>query len=411
MALYAFDGTWNEDEPSLEKDTNVVKFANAYTKGREYVEGVGTRFSYFGKIVGGLTGAGGRERIAEMYKEACENFEAGDEHIDVIGFSRGAALAVHFCNVLERKGLELARGKVERPRIRFLGVWDIVGSFGIPFNFIIPFQEINLGYDLTVPDNVARCFHAMAQDELRQSFRVTRLDPEHARGNIEEVWFRGVHSDVGGGNGNFPLNNIALGWMLEKAAECGLPIDPNALIGIQGEMDATVPLFENFDPIENKPRPILAGDVFHHTAFGKELRVGEEATFRVDAPDLYSWTGVRLVRGGQYLFRIPPGQEWTDASIECGPDGWRTEEELSFFKGKLIKFTEGWRRHPEANWFEVIGAVGKSDDHLFRIGDGSKAERPFVSMRNDGLYAFANDIRSMYDNNKGTVNITVRRVG
>jgi hypothetical protein len=58
MALYAFDGTWNEDEANEAKDTNVVKFSDAYAGRKFYLEGVGTRLGFVGKILGGVTGAG-----------------------------------------------------------------------------------------------------------------------------------------------------------------------------------------------------------------------------------------------------------------------------------------------------------------------------------------------------------------
>jgi hypothetical protein len=71
MALYAFDGTWNENE-QLEDTTNVVRFAEIYKKQStavEYVEGVGTRFGVLGQVLGGLFGSGGRSRVHEMYDE------------------------------------------------------------------------------------------------------------------------------------------------------------------------------------------------------------------------------------------------------------------------------------------------------------------------------------------------------
>ncbi|MGH9657644.1 MAG: phospholipase effector Tle1 domain-containing protein, partial [Bryobacteraceae bacterium] len=58
MALYAFDGTWNEDKPGADKDTNVVWFRDAYIGSQNYWEGVGTRFGLLGKLFGGITGAG-----------------------------------------------------------------------------------------------------------------------------------------------------------------------------------------------------------------------------------------------------------------------------------------------------------------------------------------------------------------
>ena len=51
MALYAFDGTWCEDEPEPIKDSNVIKFKDAYRGRSEYIEGVGTRFGALGRIL------------------------------------------------------------------------------------------------------------------------------------------------------------------------------------------------------------------------------------------------------------------------------------------------------------------------------------------------------------------------
>lgn len=100
MALYAFDGTWNKDESEEGADTNVVKFAEAYTEETCYRPGVGTRFGKIGKIFGGVFGAGSEQRLDEMLAELKSNLESGDTTIDVIGFSRGAAIALEFCNLV-----------------------------------------------------------------------------------------------------------------------------------------------------------------------------------------------------------------------------------------------------------------------------------------------------------------------
>jgi hypothetical protein len=122
MALYAFDGTWNSDKPGTEKDTNVIWFHNAYTGPKRYWAGVGTRLSFLGKVAGGITGAGGHQRIREGLVELTENFAAGDTIVDVVGFSRGAALAVDFANeVAKQAGLP---GPTPAA-VRFLGVWEL----------------------------------------------------------------------------------------------------------------------------------------------------------------------------------------------------------------------------------------------------------------------------------------------
>jgi hypothetical protein len=80
------------------------------------------------------------------------------------------------------------------------------------------------------PPNVEHCFHAMALDESRALFPLTRLGKgRNTSPRLQEVWFRGVHSDVGGGNGNLGLNWLALNWMYEAGRTCGVPLDEAAV--------------------------------------------------------------------------------------------------------------------------------------------------------------------------------------
>lgn len=254
MALYAFDGTWNEDEVDEAKDTNVVKFSDAYAGRKFYLEGVGTRLGFVGKILGGVTGAGGRVRIREAMERLDNNFAEGDRAIDIIGFSRGAALTLHFANEIQqnRNGTE----------IRFLGLWDVVASFGVPG------ENLNIGWTLTLPDNVNKCYHAMALDERRGNFPLTRARaPAGGRSTAErlqEVWFRGVHSDVGGG-ASVGLSSIALCWMLRRARDDGLPIDGAKIGKHEASRNPDAPISKNFDPKLDPPRSILQGDTVHES--------------------------------------------------------------------------------------------------------------------------------------------------
>ena len=234
MALYAFDGTWNEDKDGSMHDTNVFKFFQAYDRtsgetaerdvktdeGNLYVPGIGTRWGWLGKLFGGLFGLGGRSRVQKALKRLKQNIANGDRVIDIVGFSRGAATAVHFANKIEER-----YGKGSSISIRCLGLWDIVGSFGLPGN------RRDLGWNIDViPDVVHHCYHAMALDEGRVMFPLTRPsasspnDNSRAPGRLFEVWFRGSHSDVGGGNANPGLSSIALHWMLVRAKRHSLPI-------------------------------------------------------------------------------------------------------------------------------------------------------------------------------------------
>jgi uncharacterized protein (DUF2235 family) len=261
MALYAFDGTWNSEKTedvataALEYDnnTNVVKFRDAYEGATFYVPGVGTRLGWLGRFFGGAFGVGGHSRLAEAQQALEKNVAGGDRDIDIVGFSRGAALAASFANRVHK----YYRGALP---IRFVGLWDLVGSFGFPFSLgPIKFQEYNIGYEFDVPASVRHYYHALALDDRRQSFRPTRLVGAY------EVWFRGSHSDVGGGNGNVGLNCIALCWMLRKAAASGLPITAAAITSAaNGCMPACAVRWPD-DPIKNRMRSFLPKDRFHYT--------------------------------------------------------------------------------------------------------------------------------------------------
>ena len=261
MAVYAFDGTWNfrdlKDailtaqpsqygaDASFRRDTgetNVHRFREFIGRERcEYLQGVGTRFSLLGRLIGGAFGAGAKWRVRKMYRSLCERYQVkGDRDIDIIGFSRGAATAVHFANVIHAHGIRDPRGpryfawhydtllglswRLPKPNartdgppptIRFLGLWDTVASIGVPIG---PFRNrVTKRWRVTtVAANVVRSFHAMALDEVRATFaliRPVRDDGEDDR--HYELWFRGVHSNVGGGYFDRGLSDISLAWMME----------------------------------------------------------------------------------------------------------------------------------------------------------------------------------------------------
>ena len=258
MAVYAFDGTWNirdrKDailrvqpsqygaDASFRRDTeesNTHRFCEfAGSERCEYLQGVGTRFWLIGRLIGGAFGIGARYRVRKMYRRLCERY-ATDTDIDIIGFSRGAATAVHFANVVHEYGVRSPQRRhlawhwdpllglswrlpkadaatdIRQPPIRFLGVWDTVASIGLPIGPLRnrPTKRWRVA---TIPGSVLRSFHAMALDEVRATFALVR--PERADGDVDrhyELWFRGVHSNVGGGYADRGLSDIALAWMME----------------------------------------------------------------------------------------------------------------------------------------------------------------------------------------------------
>jgi hypothetical protein len=230
MALYAFDGTGDEDLDFSARDSSVVDFFSAYLDpnknadlaeqtGSLYLKGIGRRAKTFiGKGLAEAFGLGGHQRVRQAMERLQNNLEAGDDVVDIAGFSRGAALSLSFANEIAKQLPDVV--------IRFVGVFEVVGQFGLPG------RHINAGHVLTLPNNVAHCYHAMALDETRLLFPLTRLCDSRGGdydGRLVELWFRGVHQDIGGGNGNRGLNWIPLHWMFTAAVRTGLPIDAGAI--------------------------------------------------------------------------------------------------------------------------------------------------------------------------------------
>lgn len=273
MALYAFDGTWNRRDLKAAIDyvqspqygvdraaardtveTNVSRFREFFGQDKsEYLQGVGTRFGRIGQVFGGAFGLGGLYRIRKMYRGLSKRyFEEGEHEINIVGFSRGAALAVHFANVITTHGLrnpanprhlsfkyfpglgwtfrhpKASADDVKAPTIDFLGLFDTVATFGWP---VWPLRNRSRKWKVwTIPHNVRGTFHAMALDEVRATFALVRPKLEEqsdeqvfgkektgARPTLYEVWFRGAHGNIGGGYLDRGLSDIALAWMMEQA--------------------------------------------------------------------------------------------------------------------------------------------------------------------------------------------------
>jgi uncharacterized protein (DUF2235 family) len=264
------DGTWNRpDEVSqgVSAPTNVAKLALALAdtdaEGNvqllHYQAGVGTRRGE--RIVGGAFGVGLSRNILDCYRFLVDNYEPGDK-LYFLGFSRGAYTARSLAGLVRNSGIlrPEERGRIaeayalyRRPDkdlepssvaaelfrrshsyaetyIDFVGVWDTVGALGIPVDGLrLPLlSRLWTFHDTTLSRYVLNAFHALAIDERRRPFRPTIwLQKDDAQNQtLEQVWFAGVHSDVGGGYSDTGLSEIALLWMVEKARGCGLTFQP-----------------------------------------------------------------------------------------------------------------------------------------------------------------------------------------
>ncbi|MEU6273739.1 DUF2235 domain-containing protein [Streptomyces populi] len=266
------DGTWNfADQPSR---TNVTKVALSVlpgsVDGKEqrvyYHSGVGTH--RWERLGGGAFGVGLSRNVLDAYRFLVESYEPDDE-LFLFGFSRGAFTArslaglVRNCGVLRRDQAHrirhawaLYRDRIERPsgtastlfrrayaretEIHFIGVWDTVGALGIPVPdaaWLRPavnrFNRRWAFHDTDLSRHVRGAFHALAIDEQRSSFRPTLWHQQPGAAEqgqeLKQVWFTGVHCDVGGGYEETALSDIPLLWMVDQARRFGLRFDSDVL--------------------------------------------------------------------------------------------------------------------------------------------------------------------------------------
>lgn len=259
------DGTWNTPDQrvgEVDCPTNVVKVSRAVRlKGDDgvhqivhYQRGVGSRPG-LDRWTGGAFGHGLAINVQDAYHFIVNNYNEGDE-IFLFGFSRGAFTARSVVGFIRNSGLlhrenrdrfhdayELYRRDDVHPddseartfrkayardiRVRFLGVWDTVGALGIPIRSLNWLTRRRYQFhDVQLSRIVDNAYHAVAIDERRRQFKPALWEaaPDDQR-KFRQVWFAGVHSNVGGGYENAGLADVALEWMLDRATEHGLSFD------------------------------------------------------------------------------------------------------------------------------------------------------------------------------------------
>ena len=253
------DGTWQT--PVQENTTHVIEVARAVLPTAPdgtvqvvfYDWGVGTE-SRANRLAGGVSGKGIERNIRDCYRFLAHNYDDGDG-IYLFGFSRGAytvrslAGLIRNCGVLRKteagrlsEAYRLYRRRDAAPdseeaktfrstysreaTIEFIGVWDTVGALGIPLRGLSKLTAHRHEFhDVELSGFVKHGCHALAIGENRRPFRpsVWRAQPKPGQ-IVEQVWFSGGHSDVGG-SGDSALGKTTLAWMKERASHAGLVLD------------------------------------------------------------------------------------------------------------------------------------------------------------------------------------------
>ncbi len=497
------DGTWNtadQTEDGVFTPTNVVKIFNAVDdtskeKGIEQIKyyhpGVGADETIVKKLKGGISGNGIDKIIMSAYAWICRNYQTGDD-IFLFGFSRGAFTArsvsglIGKCSLLNLNGVEdketwewiekvYKKGYREPDRnndwkkgikfiplpetqqqapIKFIGVWDTVGSLGVPDDMSIfntfdnkkryQFHNTELG------DNVEYAVHAVAIDEIRASFSPTLWTNFTNDQKRKQVWFPGEHGDVGGGRKETGLSDGALLWMIEQARAADLVFKEQMIKQIKPDPSgfAHNPVTGFYKVLRTQPRNIPLIDstnkeIIHYSALNRQqnppiylnsyrktyrLKPGEMMSCTVYAKEHWNETGIYLEKDAHYKFTAK-GQ-WTDSNIKCGPggtnDGIFQLGEIAHILGTTMGKLEslfnknadliGTKRIEEHPWMSLIGIIancanpgydGTPDKHQhFLIGDNCELSH---ITKPGYLYCFANDSWEFYWNNQGSVTFTITR--
>lgn len=268
VALF-LDGTWNV----ISNNTNVWRLKSLCEQSPDqkvyYSVGVGTARGE--KVTGGMFGIGINEEVIAAYEWLMENYEAKDR-IFIFGFSRGAFTArslagfIAKCgllmpgaplsmdqlyaryrngtatSILELENCDVANLSTEdrwlkkysrKIPIWFQGVWDTVGTLGIPLPYFPRVSRSSFKFlEVDLRINQSRAYHALAIDEHRLSFKPTlwkkvtnkvgeNIDPRPFD-EVEQRWFVGSHSNVGGGYESDLLPQAPLAWIAAKAKHHGL---------------------------------------------------------------------------------------------------------------------------------------------------------------------------------------------
>ncbi|WP_435532681.1 DUF2235 domain-containing protein [Tabrizicola thermarum] len=269
------DGTLSSLEPGMEGNAGLLflllKEMGHHANRRLYYE-PGMQWEGWLRGLAIIEGRGISPQIRRAYGWLASGYREGDR-IFLFGYSRGAFAVRSLAGVIDRVGLLRREHATERAvrlawrhyergadspaaqafarrychasvPIEMVGVWDTVKALGMRLPFFWMFAVDRHGFhNHQLGASIRHGYHALALDETRAAFAPVLWDcPPDWEGNVEQVWFRGAHGDIGGQIGDFaaarPLANIPLVWMLDRAEALGLalpegwrerfPCDPEA---------------------------------------------------------------------------------------------------------------------------------------------------------------------------------------
>lgn len=304
----------------------------------------------------GAFGFGFQKNVLHLYHFLARCYQPGDK-IFLFGFSRGAATVRAFagflnaCGLIDKKQFESPDGSIDQDKllklvnqamdcyrskdpdrqlkfkqqhafaddthapggnlqIHFVGVWDTVSALGFPKDFSVLLQGFGRGmdwltdhlpwwqhsfYDYGLNNSIQNAYHALAIDDERETFHPLVWDERNYANYVEQVWFAGVHSNVGGGYPRTGMSDVALVWMLEKAIAHGLVVYPDMLATYREGANVYDKLYDSRDGVavyyRYGPRNLLelsqdsetgksllkdnAGIAVHRSAFRKILETSE----------------------------------------------------------------------------------------------------------------------------------------
>ncbi|KAJ6604610.1 hypothetical protein DFH09DRAFT_1123260 [Mycena vulgaris] len=340
------DGTWQDgvSTDNRQSYTNILRLARTINHEDNrfqphipqivfYQSGIGSEKGFYSEYIIGTTGATLADKVEECYGFISSNYVPGDE-IFLFGFSRGAytarmtAMFIGEIGVLDRSDMDnfasifliyqkLGKSKEEdeikslkeelapwtHPEspgkrradsdddsfsVKFLGVYETVGSLGLPEELTHRSPRIRniFGFnDRILGEHVQYAYQALALNEPRADFDCCKFEQSPGglrKGQVlRQCWFTGCHADVGGGYKAHDLADLTLFWMAANV-EDHLSLDykylnslprPNAPWGAQTPHDPATGIFALAHQ-KQRTLPTATDKITHETIHQSVLQQG-----------------------------------------------------------------------------------------------------------------------------------------